>query len=89
MREPNRQISRQAIQRERLSAAAMSLILLILALFVAAAASRIPSYLAAADYARLGGTILFALLVLIGLVYNLKTHYCLWTLLKNEDLEEN
>lgn len=88
MSKPNKPHNRQAIQQERLHAFAMSFILLLLLLFVVATTSRIPYYLSVADYARLGGTILFAILVLVGLVYNLRLHYCLWQLIKNEDQEE-
>ncbi len=70
----------QTIQLARLQAWVMSLVCSFLSLFAAAAAVRIPLYFAASDDARLIGTVLFGLLVLVGVVDNVRTHLCLWRL---------
>ncbi len=74
----------QAVRYARLQAWAMSKICALLGLCVLAAATRIPHYLAVADYGRLIGVILFALLVLAGVIANIHTHICLWR--HNENL---
>ncbi|GJM42421.1 MAG: hypothetical protein DHS20C20_27030 [Ardenticatenaceae bacterium] len=58
----------------RLHAWVMTFVCTTLCLFAAAAATRIPLYLETADYGRLIGAILFALLALAGLVDNIRTH---------------
>ena len=68
----------QTMKLARLQTWAMSLICGLLWLFVAAAATRIPHYLATSDYLRLIGVILFGLLVLAGLISIVQTHICLW-----------
>lgn len=67
----------QALRYERLHASVMSLICGLLFLFAMTAASRLPDYLAASDYARLAGVILFGLLAITGVVVNIRHHICL------------
>lgn len=67
----------KAIQLARLQAWAMSLLCGLLGLFAAAAATRIPFYLSVADYVRFIGVVSFGLLVLAGVVDNVRTHLCL------------
>lgn len=68
----------QIIQFARLQTWVMSFVCGLLAFLAVAAATRLPHYLATLDYARLVGVILFALLVLAGVVDNVRTHLCLW-----------
>lgn len=73
----------QSAQFARLQAMAMSFICIMLCLFAAAAATRIPFYLSVADYTRLIGVILFGLLGIGGAIDNIRTHACLQQL-RNE-----
>lgn len=70
----------EAVQLERIRVSAMSCVVAALLLLLLAAASQIPAYMAETDYPRLIGIFLFALLVLIGLIDNVRTHHCLWRL---------
>jgi len=70
----------QAVQLARSQAWMMSIVCGLLGLFAATAASRIPFYLSVADYTRFTATVLFGLLVLAGVVDNVRTHLCLWRL---------
>ena len=70
----------QSVQLARLQAWVMSFVCGLPCLFALAAATRIPHYLAAPDYVRLIGAILFDLLALIGLIDNIHAHICLWRL---------
>lgn len=83
MTNKNEPAFKQVVQVTRLQTWAMSFVCSLLCLFALAAATRIPHYLAAPDYARLVGVILFGLLALVGLADNIHTHICLWQL-RNE-----
>ncbi len=76
----------QIVRFAYIQAWGMSLICSLLALFAAAAATRIPHYLAVSDYIRLVGVILFGLIVLAGVIANIHTHVCLWRS-RNDGLE--
>ena len=83
MTKKNELTSQQAIQFAHLQVWAMSFVCGLLCLLAVAAATRIPHYLDTLEYVRLSGVILFGLLVLAGVVDNIRTHLCLWRL-KNE-----
>lgn len=74
MIEKNELTLQQAIQLARLEAWMMSIVCGLLGLFAAAAATRIPFYLSVADYARFIGAVSFDVLVLVGLIDNMRTH---------------
>ena len=83
MAKKNEPTFEQSVQLARLQAWVMSFVCGLLCLFALAAATRIPHYLAAPDYVRLIGVILFSLLALVGLVDNIHTHIRLWQM-RNE-----
>lgn len=56
----------------------MSFICLLLLVMAAAAATRLPHYLATADTMRFIGTVLFNILALVGVADNIHTHYLVW-----------
>lgn len=56
----------------------MSFISVLLVALAVAAATRLPHYLATADYVRLTATGLFNMIALAGLADNIHTHYLLW-----------
>jgi hypothetical protein len=68
------------VQFARLQTWSMSFICGLLAFLAVAAATRLPYYLATQDYARLAGLALFGLVVLAGMIDNVRTHLCLWRL---------
>ena len=68
------------IQMTRSQAWVLSLVCGLLGLFAAAAATRLPAYLVAADYVRAAATILFDLLVLGSLLHNGRIHLYFWQL---------
>ncbi len=65
-------------QITQLHAWLMSFVCFTLFIFAAAAATRLPHYLATSDYVRLVSVALFNVLVLAGLADNLHTHFSLW-----------
>lgn len=67
----------QEVKLARLQAWAMSFVCGFLTVCAVAAATRIPHYLAVSDYARLTGVVLFGLLVLAGIIDNVRLHICL------------
>lgn len=72
------QLSQQNLPHSALHVWIMSFICLLLVVFAAAAATRLPHYLATADYGRLIGTGLFNLIAIIGFFDNIHTHYLVW-----------
>lgn len=70
--------SNSTIPATALHAWLMTAVCLVLLLLAAAAATRLPHYLATGDVVRLMGTILFDLLALAGLVDNVHTHVLVW-----------
>lgn len=77
---------RQALRLERLRAWVMSFICGALFVVALTAATRLPLYLAAGDYVRLGGVFLFLLLAVTGLTANIRHHLCLHRLVAEQDL---
>lgn len=67
----------QEVQLTRWQVWAMSFVCGFLVLWAGAAASRLPLYVAAGDYVRLVGAVLFALLVVVGVIDNVRAHICL------------
>ena len=72
----------EEVQLVRLQTSAMSFICLMLCLFAATTATQIPHYLEINDYARLISAVIFSLLVAIGSISNIHSHYCLWQMQK-------
>lgn len=72
------QAAKQNVPHSSLHVWMMTFICILFVVLAAAAATRLPSYLATGDVVRLVGTIAFDLLALVGLTDNLHTHYLVW-----------